>query len=191
MYLCTFAVVDGQVVVAGNHDHVLEQIGRDKAKAVLSNAHYLENEWVDVAGVRVFGTPFSVQGHMLSPNLAFQSQAFAAEADAAARGCASADILVSHGPNPEIARTLQPAAHLWGHYHYAYGVIRGSPTVVDVDGKDTFDMVQRKLAAAGALGNPASPAVSVCSATLNRKQKVANLPVVIDLPRPTWTQAKL
>jgi hypothetical protein len=171
------------VVIAGNHDYLIAKLGRDQAALLLCNATYLENGWVDTGGLRVFGTPVSVQGSPLSPNLAFQSKACATAAIVAAAECGSADVLVSHGPNPMVATTLQPHAHIWGHYHIAYGVVRGGATTVNVGEKEPIESVRARLSDVNA-GSSDHTKVSACVAVLDRQHHVRNLPLVIDLPRP-------
>ena len=65
-------VVSTQVMIAGNHDHVLETMGVDAVRRVLQPAgiQYLLNSTAAVAGVRIFGLPTSELLH--TRNRAFQ-----------------------------------------------------------------------------------------------------------------------
>ena len=61
-----------KVMVAGNHDHVLEAMGRPAVRRALAAAgvHYLLNDTAHVAGVGIFGSPASESLH--TRNRAFQ-----------------------------------------------------------------------------------------------------------------------
>lgn len=48
-----------KLVVAGNHDGYLEYLGKEECRKQLSNCIYLENEYVEVDGFKIFGSPFS------------------------------------------------------------------------------------------------------------------------------------
>jgi len=112
-----------KVVIMGNHESIGPSLGRARLAALLTNAKYLENEVLDVCGFRVFATPLS-KGR--SGNAAYQDEAFAATAKAAAKATAPVDILITHGPSQgkvssrstatELepwARHLKPRLHLW------------------------------------------------------------------------------
>lgn len=169
-----------KLIVAGNHDRELEDVGTEAARAMLSNATYLENEsfvWKGEAGlsVCVFGSPASA-GH--SQNRAFQGAAFAEAAVQAAAaagrtvrpandegGAAEAPpalVLLTHGPSDKGNRNLLGAAargaggrlraHLWGHLHRGHGARRA------------------KLCG-----------VSVCGSIMDAHYCPLNLPIVVDV----------
>ena len=50
-----------KVVIFGNHDRYAEFIGKDECKKQLSNCIYLENEFIEVDGFKIFGSPYSVE----------------------------------------------------------------------------------------------------------------------------------
>jgi len=52
---------DYKIVVGGNHDRYLEFIGKEECKRLLTNCIYLENEFVEVAGLNIFGSPLSLE----------------------------------------------------------------------------------------------------------------------------------
>jgi hypothetical protein len=60
------------VVVAGNHDYCLQEMGKFAAQEALSSATYLEHETCELprSGLRVFGSPASVPvgAHTPSPS---------------------------------------------------------------------------------------------------------------------------
>ena len=70
-----------RIVIGGNHDGLLQEIGLEGASKLLGNAIYLQNNSCVAGGLRFFGSPASVQGASISPNLAFQSTEFSEEAE--------------------------------------------------------------------------------------------------------------
>lgn len=48
-----------KIVVGGNHDRYLEFIGKEESKRLLNNCIYLENEFIEVDGFKIFGSPYS------------------------------------------------------------------------------------------------------------------------------------
>lgn len=90
-----------RVFIAGNHDAPLERMGKRAVQLGVPNGRYAENELVQVAGLRLFGSPAS-RGH--SRNRAFQRPPVQAP---------PVDILVSHGPPGKCDARLR----LWGHLH--------------------------------------------------------------------------
>jgi hypothetical protein len=120
-----------RIVIAGNHDRLLEHLTVDEIQSTLSNAIYLCNSSVTVAGLIIWGSPLSIGA---SHNNAFQSSSFAAatqdSVDALLRNNDSInnkpiDILVTHGPNLEMAEQIRPRlAHISGHFHAFHGVYK-------------------------------------------------------------------
>lgn len=47
------------VFVAGNHDTYLEHIGKDMTKSLFTNVIYLEDEMIEIEGLRIYGSPHS------------------------------------------------------------------------------------------------------------------------------------
>jgi hypothetical protein len=64
-----------RIVIAGNHDHQMEKLGRDVVKRMAHPSLYLESELIDVGGLRIFGTPRSTPNSKKSGNQAFQFDA--------------------------------------------------------------------------------------------------------------------
>ena len=83
------------VFISGNHDFLEEQqpgsIRRDKFRRI--RAYYLQDEWIELFGLKIYGTPFSVQ---------FYDWAFMEEEDELAKIYRKIpdklDVLISHGP---------------------------------------------------------------------------------------------
>ena len=52
-----------KIVIMGNHDRYCEQIGKNDTKLLLNNAIYLENESVQIEGIKFWGSPCSLEFH--------------------------------------------------------------------------------------------------------------------------------
>jgi predicted phosphohydrolase len=61
-----------KVVIAGNHDRRIEQLGSATTREILSSAHYLENSGVRLEGLHFWGSPISARRKRKSSNTAFQ-----------------------------------------------------------------------------------------------------------------------
>lgn len=124
-----------RVVIAGNHDLIFESKPA-QARKQLTNAVYLENSGVDLAGLKFWGCPVvPIEKWM----------AFAVDPGVASRKYwdrvpEGTDVLITHGPPfhildkegpdavhrgcAEITRTLlrvKPRLHVFGHVHGGYG----------------------------------------------------------------------
>lgn len=112
-----------KLVIAGNHDRVIEVLGQEGTQSILSNAIYMENSLVEIDNLKIWGTPVS-SGR--SSNSAFQHRGFVTQSQEIAeqykRG--DIDILLTHGPCLEFAAKMRPAVHIWGHAHYYHGIRR-------------------------------------------------------------------
>eukprot|EP00927_Polykrikos_kofoidii_P037365 TRINITY_DN31510_c0_g3_i1.p1 TRINITY_DN31510_c0_g3~~TRINITY_DN31510_c0_g3_i1.p1 ORF type:complete len:494 (-),score=59.00 TRINITY_DN31510_c0_g3_i1:282-1712(-) len=126
-----------KVMVAGNHDLVLQGLGKQRVQEIIDGearhgrAVYLEHETVTLGGMRVFGSPF---GHWSS-----QNNAFAASDDYDYTDLPEGlDIVITHGPallpgrrgairetNPQLISALRRVGarlHVCGHCHWAHGL---------------------------------------------------------------------
>ncbi|KAK3253583.1 hypothetical protein CYMTET_37172 [Cymbomonas tetramitiformis] len=144
-----------KIVIAGNHDHYLQEMGVSAVRRNLTNAIYLENElWTSPAGLTVYGTPYSVTNGGNSPNIAFQPQDEQAALDTV-NSIPKCDILVTHGPplgkgddgtrgifgcehlERRVRSIVQPALHCYGHVHQSFGhAIEGRTTFVNASVMD-------------------------------------------------------
>jgi Icc-related predicted phosphoesterase len=117
-----------RIIVAGNHDKVIEIIGVEGTQEILTNASYLQNSFYRVNNLNIWATPLST-GH--SGNRAFQSSQFAQETIRLVNEIPEdhVDMFISHGPCQEIARSLKPKLHLWGHAHGYHGVRKPGQTL--------------------------------------------------------------
>ena len=131
-----------KIVTAGNHDLMFER-HPGAARELLGNAIYLENSGIEVAGLKIWGSPVQPE---------FNNWAFNVARGEAIRGYwkmipAGTDVLVTHGPpfgvldksHPssahlgceELAKAVEqikPRLHVFGHIHGGYGSITGDGT---------------------------------------------------------------
>lgn len=121
------------IFVAGNHDTYLEEIGREDCKLFFTNVIYLENEGVQIDGIRFWGSPYSK---------IFNNWSFMAD-DAYLANIWDyipniTDFLITHGPafglldqvgwknegSDSLRKRIdkiKPKYHLSGHIHECYG----------------------------------------------------------------------
>jgi Icc-related predicted phosphoesterase len=130
-----------KLVVAGNHDFLFE---RDPAaaRALFVGVTYLEDEAVELDGVRFYGSPFTPEFF----NWAFmlpRGESLRAKWSAIPKGV---DVLITHGPPhkvldhtlhgddagcEELAKRVaevKPRLHVFGHIHEGYGTLDVGPT---------------------------------------------------------------
>ena len=142
-----------RIVVGGNHDEQLASLGLEKSQQLLTNCTYLENSSMQHGIWSIWGTPLSTGK---SPNRAFQSKEFHTETF---EKCPNeVDILISHGPLPELERKIKHKLHLCGHSHNSYGL-------------------KHKLSDDGE-----SKILSVCAPIHDGHFRMRHLPVIIDIP---------
>jgi len=108
-----------RVVVAGNHDAVLEQLGAVGAQQILSNAHYLQDSGVQLEDLRFWGSPWSYLG--TSGNRAFQ-----AASPTLPDNKLVVDVLLSHCHHDALAMEVKPLVYASGHAHEWHGIGRGA-----------------------------------------------------------------
>ncbi|KDO24011.1 hypothetical protein SPRG_10707 [Saprolegnia parasitica CBS 223.65] len=125
-----------KIVIAGNHELSLD--AACVSKQLLRHCTYLENQVVEVEGIRIFGSPYST----LNPGCIMAFQAFPGSHAQSIWGQAPAhvDILVTHGPPlgirdlsvrgqlcgdedllHDVQTRIQPKYHVFGHIHECYG----------------------------------------------------------------------
>ena len=131
-----------KVLVAGNHDRPFE-LQPEKARALLGDVHYLQDEGLSIEGVRLWGSPWQPEYHRWAFNLP-RGEPLAERWRLIPHGL---DILVTHGPpngigdrSPALSRQgcealrervfeVAPRLHLFGHIHQDGGVFRVGETV--------------------------------------------------------------
>ena len=150
-------------VIGGNHDEVLDKMDNVEIKKVLSNGKYLLNEGFEYKGLKIFATPLSEKSyHGDSKNTTFQSIDFMSSTVRTCRnynknkcGESGIDILLTHGLCKDLVNELKPKLHLYGHHHSSYGVNISSDEVL-----------------------------SICATIMDRRYKIRNPPIVVDIPLP-------
>lgn len=143
-----------RILIGGNHDQTLEDMGREKAKQAFSAGQYLQDESLLLSGIRIYGSPFSIPywGKPTHSDAFNNAKLLAGIPD-------DIDILVTHGApkgffdvielkkngwlpmgyspglynvgSPDLAervRQVRPKVHVFGHVH------KPLPRVVKQDG---------------------------------------------------------
>lgn len=148
-----------KILIGGNHDKYMEEMGVEKIQKILTGATYLENSMVTIDGIRIWGTPYS---NGRSPNKAFQSESFLKATIAALPS--DADILITHGAFcNEITNSISHSIHLCGHNHNSYGIRYTGSSLVD------NTSCNKKLP------------LSVCAPLMDGAFNLKNRPVVLDI----------
>jgi len=131
-----------KIVTAGNHDLMFER-HPGAARELLGNAIYLENSGVEVAGLKIWGSPVQPEFNNWAFNVA-RGEAIRRYWKMIPPGT---DVLVTHGPpfgvldksHPstahlgceELAKAVEqikPRLHVFGHIHGGYGSFTGDGT---------------------------------------------------------------
>ncbi|QDG49190.1 metallophosphoesterase [Persicimonas caeni] len=130
-----------KIVVAGNCDHICETSPAE-VRALLTEAHYLQDSAVEIAGLKFWGSPWQPIFH----HMAFNLPRGEALAEKWAMIPADTDVLVTHGPPHGIldrtsrgqqvgdrallARVteVKPTCHIFGHVHESSGMVEQQGT---------------------------------------------------------------
>lgn len=198
-----------KVVIAGNHDRRIEQLGAAQAREILRSAHYLENSGVWLEGLHFWGSPFSARHKRRSSNNAFQ---YNEERQRLTWKYVprTVDVLLTHGgAEPErgegcdgggqtlalkaLLGRVQPWLHAHGHDHALHGASLDWPSrsaAALVAETENGVSRERRVAKSGrAESNRAGcgrlrPAlITINAAICNSRYEPVQLPVVVDLPR--------
>ncbi|CAK9113666.1 unnamed protein product [Durusdinium trenchii] len=84
-----------KLLVAGNHDGVLQALGPERVQEVLPKCTYLQDQGIDLEGLKLYASPLSMGQ---SPNAAFQSHGGYDERAACEAIPEGLDLLITHGP---------------------------------------------------------------------------------------------
>lgn len=125
-----------KIFVAGNHDTYIEKVGKDFTKSILKDVIYLENEGIEIEGLKFWGSPFSPEFN----NWSFMYQRRSIEGrNIWNKMPEKLDLLITHAPPYKIldlnsrkencgCEILQrkvlekyPKYHCFGHLHESYG----------------------------------------------------------------------
>ena len=130
-----------KLIVAGNHDWAFERTPQ-KARALLTAGTYLEDQSVEVEGLRIYGSPWQPEFFSWAFNLRRGSE-IRAKWDLIPK---DTDVLITHGPphgfcdrTPyarvgcqdllETVRRVRPKVHVFGHIHEGYGMVECDGTI--------------------------------------------------------------
>ena len=177
-----------KIVVAGNHDKVIEKLGADQVRSILTNATYLEYDEVsvphprhrDARPLRVFGTPFS---RGASDNKAFQFQHVKRQPFPPSRMpsrflLADACVEVGEAASPA-TRGSSPLVDVFVTHDYMLPVVAGASgklASVHIGGH-----IHGRYGARYESDGLGGRFRSVVACTLDGKYKLANPPVVVDV----------
>jgi len=132
-----------KVVVAGNHDWPFENTP-EQARKAMTAAHYLQDDAVEIAGFKIYGSPWQPEFHSWAFNLPRGGSAIKKKWDQIP---ADTDILVTHAPpfsildsisngeqvgcemlNRAVTKVVKPKLHVFGHIHESYGMVEKAGT---------------------------------------------------------------
>ncbi len=126
-----------KIFVAGNHDWLFER-SPQFAPTLMSNAHYLLDNFIEIEGLKIYGAPWQPRFF----DWAFNVDRGAAIAQKWQMIPDDIDVLITHGPPhgilDEVAyrhehvgceellpvvHRIKPRAHIFGHIHSGYGMV--------------------------------------------------------------------
>jgi Icc-related predicted phosphoesterase len=125
-----------KVIIGGNHDKAFEKKNR-KARALITNAIYLQDEFTIIEGVKFYGSPWQPAFYNWSFNLR-RGDELKAKWDLIPN---DTDVLITHGPALnfldrvddgtnvgcrdllEAIWRVKPKVHVCGHIHEGYGEV--------------------------------------------------------------------
>ncbi len=125
-----------KIVVAGNHDFPFERENAE-ARAILTHAHYLQDEALEIEGVKFYGSPWQPEFLNLAFNLP-RGEPLRRKWDMIP---SDTDVLITHGPPHGIGdrtfdglhvgceellarvQEIKPRVHVFGHIHEGRGRI--------------------------------------------------------------------
>lgn len=131
-----------KIIIAGNHDWLF-QTNPALAKSLITNAIYLEDNFCEVMGLKIYGSPWQPWFF----DWAFNLQRGKEIAAKWALIPEDTDILITHGPpfsildkTPhgdlvgceellKVVKRIKPKLHVFGHIHHSYGRLKR----IDID----------------------------------------------------------
>jgi len=148
-----------KIIIAGNHDSIVEDLTASETKKIISNGMYIENEEFQIGKYKFWATPLS---HGDSPNKAFQSALFSKVVH---ESCPKqTDILITHGYCKSLKHRVNHKIHIWGHSHNSYGVRFDTGTSINE------------------LNSMKSATLSVCAPVMDGVFQLTQPPIVLDIP---------
>lgn len=130
-----------KIIIAGNHDFCFER-EPEACAGLLTNGIYLQDQSLEIQGIRFYGTPWQPWFYDWAFNLQWGSQ-IRAKWDLIPE---STNVLITHGPPfglhdqviqgekagcrdlLEAVERIEPKVHIFGHIHEGYGVTKNENT---------------------------------------------------------------
>ena len=130
-----------KIVIAGNHDFCFER-DPEACAAILTNGIYLQDQVIEIQGIRFYGTPWQPWFYDWAFNLQ-RGPEIREKWDLIPQ---DTDVLITHGPPfghcdkilsgervgcqdlLEVVEWIKPKAHIFGHIHEGYGITRNEHT---------------------------------------------------------------
>jgi len=131
-----------KIIIAGNHDFLFET-NPERARSLITNAIYLEDESIEIEGIKFYGSPWSPWFYDWAFNLP-RGEPLKKKWN---KIPLDTDILITHSPPYSIldkalrggyegcadllyrVRVVEPLYHIFGHIHEAYGIKSEGNTV--------------------------------------------------------------
>jgi Icc-related predicted phosphoesterase len=130
-----------KVFISGNHCVCLNPDRPDLSQKLLSNMTYLQDQLIDIEGIRIYGSPWRPKRGWIYPAEAFGYDPQRLREDKWSNIPEDIDILLTHGPpysirdfHPlteerigcpdlleEVVTRVRPRIHLFGHMHTCRG----------------------------------------------------------------------
>ena len=132
-----------KVVIAGNHDRCFEDLPEAARACLPPEVHYLQDSGCEIAGIRLWGSPWQPWFHSWAFNLPRGPELAAKWA----RIPDDTDVLITHGPPHDILDAnfsgtpvgcealvealarVRPRVHCFGHIHEGHGVLERQGTL--------------------------------------------------------------
>jgi Icc-related predicted phosphoesterase len=130
-----------KIIIAGNHDFCFER-DPEGCRALLTNAIYLQDQAVEIQGIRFYGSPWQPWFYDWAFNLQRGSE-IREKWDLIPE---DTDILITHGPPfglrdrvhqgeqvgcrdlLKVVQRIKPRLHVFGHIHEGYGITHTEDT---------------------------------------------------------------
>ena len=130
-----------KIVICGNMD---SRLSRDQTFAGAKNIFYLQDSFIDISGVKIYGSPWTPEFVGV-----FQLRSQQQATDVWSKVPADTDVLITHGPPKSIldvtsrgqsvgdkalldilsTRNVRPRVHCFGHVHESYGTLKRDGTL--------------------------------------------------------------
>ena len=153
------------IVIAGNHDTYLERLSKIEIKEKLYNAIYLQDEGIEIAGIKFWGSPFTP----FFNNWAFMENETQLE-KRWEQIPEDTDIIITHGPPRGILD--------WSNY--------GKEHCGSISLKERIDVIKLKYSIFGHIHNnygcyEANGIKYINASILNDNYQLVNKPIVLEI----------